>query len=285
VSATALREGTTQNALSSGLKEHQLPHLKWLRQADEFGEKTGYPGVAELGGVQANALLNDLENAGITAQVRVNPHALAALLADDHRPTRGVKVLLDGKGDPCGIEIEGPARTAWIAVAPESRSPGPRPVRWRFTTAWSDVPPSVAYWFFMQQRTEDPRLGAGYYREAFRKLLIDGVEKVQEYRQYVPPVWERLRAKYEDDDRNPAPSHLLEVRLPGDREPGETDSGLIVPTSVTYATRESDEAARLRAELAELRAAMVLPATELSGDEDEDTELAADPPAKPKRAR
>lgn len=258
MSATSVAEAPTQDSLSwvSQLGEgtdavailHRIPWRRPLREGQPVGE---YAGVAELGEqrhLHATAILNDMANFQVTADVRLDPGAFAELLADPDRPTRGLRPVRDEQGTPIGFEIMGPGPGEWRAN--NSRIPGYRPAThwWRFTTeAWVEVPAFVAYWFWTQQHGEDQRLGAGYFRN--KTPAERDPDESRNAAVWVPALRNRMLLKYEAGESEAAPADLFVIRMACEREQGYRPSGLIDPTA--HAAREA-EIAELRAQLAAL---------------------------------
>lgn len=267
MSATSVAEAPTQDSLSwvSQLGENvdavavlrRIPWRRPLREGQPVGE---YAGVAELGEqrhLHANAILNDMANFQVLAEVRLDPGAFAELLADPYRPTRGLRPVhpagaVRGAGDhwigAIGFEVMGPGPGEWRAN--NSRIPGYRPAThwWRFTTeGWTEVPAFVAYWFWTQQHGEDIRLGAGYFRN--KTPDERDPDESRNAAVWVPALRNRMLLKYEAGESETVPADLLTIRMACEREPGERPSGLIDPTA--HAAREA-EIADLRAQLAAL---------------------------------
>lgn len=248
----SLTTAPDQSDLSLNLAPNVLARIPWRRKLNNEGQPIGeHPGVEELAGqrgLDTTALLNDLQRAGLMADARLNAVAFEELLRDEHRPTRGIRMVKDDKGTPIGIEIQGPSAQEWLPnnnIGPHIR-PGTH--WWQFlVTGWVEVPAFVAHWFWWAQR-EDARLGAAYGRQKLRheRESDEGRNAVVN----TPSVYQRLALRHEaSEEEAPAPAMLFEFRMACERAPGERPSGLVVPG----ASANDTELAALRAQLAELQ--------------------------------
>lgn len=227
---SAMITAPAQETLTLELEPDVLERVPWRRRVDDTGATIGaLAGVMERYPFDANALLNDLRRAGIKADIRLDAEAFAELLRDEHRPTRGMSILLDPTtGTPHGCTIEGPGPEEYEARDILSRSYRPGTHRWTFTTgAWQQVPAFVAYWFAWAQR-DDARLGAGYSRNKTRDERDP--DESRNAVQPVPGLVARMQLQHEiDPGQYPAPRELFAIRLPCERAPGERVSDLVVP--------------------------------------------------------
>lgn len=211
------QEARRVGELSTGYAPRVLHNIPWTRRRDVQGAPVGmYPGVGEVQGTAATALINDFMNEGIAAQIRLNERALGEMLKDPHRPVRGSRVLYEDAADPgrpTGIEIEGPHPQDWLPTAGESRN-FRRPQAWKLTTEWQEIPAFIAYWFWYMQH-EDPRLGAAYNRTGIVKETIDGVESVEKRPVPMPSVYARLHRGFDPvfGDEATVPAMLVECRM------------------------------------------------------------------------
>ncbi len=228
--------------------------MRWRREYTAQGEPIGkYPGVAELGSqrhLDTTALLNDLKRAGINADAQLNPDAFEELLRDEHRPTRGIRLVKDAQGLPTGLQVQGPGPEEWLPN--DSRAPHYRPGThwWEFSTLrWTEVPAFVAHWFWWAQQ-DDARLGAGYGRPKTKDERDP--DESRNAVVTVPGVLTRLRLRWEANaEEGPAPAPLFGFRMQAERPQGYRPSGLIVPGMVN-----EDELTAARARIAELEATL-----------------------------
>lgn len=253
MSASAVADAPMQADLSllesQGWEAHVLNLIPWRRPLDQHGQPIGqYPGVAELATsrhLACTALLNDLANFGVVADVRLDPDAFAELRADPTRPTRGLRDVKDAQGVVIGFEVMGPGPQEWRPN--NSRAAGYRPGThwWKFTTeGWTEVPAFVAHWFWFRQFGEDERLGAGYFRTKARDERDP--DESRNAAVWVAGVRARMQVRYEAGEDVPEPRDLFVVRMACEREQGYRPSGLIDPTA--NAARDA-EIAQLRAQL------------------------------------
>lgn len=253
VHESSLVHGPAQADLTLDWPPHELARVRWVREYTPQGEAVGkYPGVAELASqrhLDTTALLNDLKRASINADVRLDATAFAELLRDEHRPTRGVRLVKDKQGVPIGFQVQGPGPEEWLPNAAVSAHYRPGQHWWEFTTErWAEVPAFVAHWFWWAQR-DDARLGAAYSRPKTREERDP--DESRNAVVAVPSVYARLQLRHEaDEEQGPPPARLFAIRMQSERPKGYRPSGLVVPGMADT----TEELAALRAQVAALEA-------------------------------
>lgn len=245
---TAVHEVKRQSELTLNLYDPQRPdesvawlrrHLVWRRPLDQRGAPIGpLPGIAELDGWRRVALLNDLQAAQVTVQMRLNKEAL---------------VLLTGDPDADRLTHLGPHP---LAASDTTRNFAPVP--YTITTQWQDYPAVVAAWF-QYEAEQDRRLGAEYREDVFEKQLSPSGETVSARRtRIVPHIRDRMRLA------TGAPAHLIEWRGPGEVAATERPSGLVLPS---VPDQRDQQIADLEAKLARQEALLERVLSRLAPDE------------------